>query len=128
MVKIGILKTNKMKKILILLAFIAFAVCLQAQTTVRMSSETVGFWTLCTDTMLVKKSDRAVKMSVFVPEYSTDSAKVTGCTFIIDGIPANGIIIPPDYGYTIGDHYAPLDSVKIESWDKTWIMMLIDRD
>jgi hypothetical protein len=118
-----------MKTLLLFIIAVAFAVTAQAQTSVRMKSEPIGFWTIGIDTMQVLKTDGVIKLSGYVPESATDSTIISGCTFTIDGIPTNGIkIAPGEAAVNIGFDYAPLDSVRIESRNKTWLMMLIDRN
>ena len=109
--------------IFLLFLTVSFA---NSQTLVRMPTEKYGFWTVEEDTMHIYDTTRAVKVSVFVPDYSSDSAKVTGGTYTVDGMSADGIVIPPGYGFTVGDKYGVIDSLTIEAWDKVWLMMLID--
>lgn len=120
-----------MKTLFLTLALIATLGAAQAQTTVRVASETVGFWTLTADTMLIKKSDAIIHGSVYVPSSSTDSVKITGCTFTVDGIVTNGILIPPGVASVkLGFDYAFLDTVRImaKGTATAWIMLFKKRN
>lgn len=117
-----------MKKLFLILILTGLAYGLQAQTSVRMNSEAVGYWTLTTDTMQILKSDKVVKGSIYVPSFATDSAVVSGCTFTIDGLATNGITIPPgEASVGFGFDYAYSDTLVIISRDKTWLQLLIKR-
>jgi hypothetical protein len=116
-----------MKKLLFFL-FLAVTLSASAQTSVRMTSETVGYWTLDGDTMQIVKADKVVKGSIYVPSFATDSTVITGCTFTINGIATNGITIPPGQASIgFGFDYAYSDTVTIISRNKTWLQLLIKR-
>jgi hypothetical protein len=117
-------------KTLIILGFaLLIALNVQGQTSVRTSSETVGFWTLSPDTMLIKKSDKVIHGSVYVPSTSAASAVITGCTFTVNGIVTNGITIPPgEAAVDFGFDYALMDSVRIRTTGTAWVMLMIKRD
>jgi len=118
-----------MKKILLTLVLVGFGLAMHAQTNVRMKSETVGFWTLDGDTMLIVKSDAVVMGSVYVPSYATDSVTISGCTFEVDGITTNGIkVAPGQVAVKFGFDYAVSDSITISAPDLVWLMLLIDRN
>lgn len=117
------------KVILIVLVLVGFTLASFAQTSVRMKSETVGFWTLDGDTMQIVKADMVVVGSVYVPSYSADSVTISGCTFEIDGITTNGIkIAPGEVAVKFGFDYAVSDTVTIAAPDLGWVMLLIDRN
>lgn len=117
-----------MKKLFLILILTGLAFGVQAQTSVRVNSETVGYWTLDSDTMHITKADKVIKGSLFVPSFATDSTVISGCTFTVDGIPTNGIIIPPgEASVGFGFDYAYSDTVTIISKDKTWVQLLIKR-
>lgn len=119
-----------MKNVLIIVIFaLSIGQMAQAQTLKRLSTETVGYWTLGADTLQITRLDKVVKGSIYVPSFSTDSVVVSGCTFIIDGTVTNGITIPPgEASFNFGFDYAFSDSVRIESRDVTWLQLLIKRD
>ena len=120
-----------MKKLFLLICLAAIFAAVQSQTSVRASSETVGFWTIRADTMMIKKSDNIIKASIYVPSLSTDSVKITGCTFTVDGIVTNGIQIPPGQAaIDIGFNYALLDTVRImaKGTATAWIMLFKRRN
>lgn len=119
---------KKMKKLFLLLILTGLAYGVQSQTSVRMSSEAVGYWTLDGDTMVITKADKVVKGSIYVPSFATDSVKVSGCTFIIDGKTTNGITIPPgEASIGFGFDYAYSDTLRIIAKDVAWIGLLIKR-
>jgi hypothetical protein len=117
-----------MKTILLLLGLL-LAIGASAQTWVRTNSETVGYWTLTNDSMLIKKSNKVIHGSVYVPASSTASATITGCTFTVDGNVTNGITIPAgEAAVEFGFDYALSDSIKIKTAGTAWIQLLIKRD
>jgi hypothetical protein len=117
-----------MKTLLLFLIAVTITVATQAQTSVRMNSEPIGFWTLNMDTMQITKLDKVVKGSVYAPSFATDSVKISGCTFTIDGIATNGITIPPgEASFGFGFDYAYSDTVKIIAKNKAWVLLLIKR-
>jgi len=110
--------------ILVLVSFNLFG-----QNTIRVKSETYGFWTLQNDTMQILKSDNVIGAAIYVPESATDSVTIEGCTFLIDGIQTNGIKIPPaENSLSIGLKFAVIDSLKISSPDVSWVVLLINRE
>ena len=118
-----------MKKLFLALIFVGFGLVNYAQTNVRVKSETVGFWTLDGDTMLITKADLVVMGSVYVPLYSVDSVTISGCTFEVDGITTNGIkIAPGEVSVKFGFDYAVSDTITISAPDLAWLMLLIDRN
>lgn len=120
-----------MKKLFfIIVLFVAFGQLSNAQRGAKnISTETVGFWTLDTDTIQITRLDKIVKGSIYVPSFSTDSVIIEGCTFTIDGTVTNGITIPPgEATVNFGFDYAYSDSVKITVKDKAWLMLLKHRD
>ena len=120
---------KKMKTILLATMFCLIGATAFSQTTVRMRSETIGFFTMDADTMHIIKSDNVVKASVYCPSFATDSVIIKGCTFTIDGIPTDSIIVPPgEASFNIGFDYAVLDTLTIEAVEKAWVMLLIDRE
>jgi len=118
-----------MKKIIVFL-FVAFAVTqAQAQTSVRMNVESVGFFTISADTMQIVKADQIVKASVYCPTEATDSVHLSGATFTLsDGHATNSIVLPPgETAINLGFDYAYSDTVRIIADNKAWIMLLKKR-
>ena len=116
-------------KTLITISILLFSMSLYGQTNVRVSSETIGFWTMTSDTMLIKKADNIVRGSVYCPTFSTDSVKITGCTFTVNGIATNGILIPPgEASVEFGFDYALMDSIRIMAKGTAWIMLFKKRN
>jgi len=117
-----------MKKLILILAFGLVSMSLFSQNTIRVRSETVGFWTVSADTMNILKADKVIALSIYVPTTETDSVTVTGCTFTIDGIASNGIKVPPGVTVNLGFKFAVLDSVNIMVPGSALVTQLIDRD
>jgi hypothetical protein len=116
-------------KTLMILTVLFLSVTLHGQTTIRTSSETVGYWTLTADSMLIKKSNKVIHGSVYVPASSVASATITGCRFIVDGKVTNGITIPAgETAVEFGFDYALSDSIKIKTAGTAWIQLFIKRD
>jgi hypothetical protein len=124
-----------MKKIILVFTILSIAILgvySQATTPVRTTSETIGFWTMKipNDTMNIKYSDAIIKVSIYVPSFSADSVKLTGCTFTVDGIATNGITIPPgEASVDIGFNYNYLDTIKIvtKTTGIAWVMLFKKR-
>ena len=118
-----------MKKLSTILALTFITLICFSQSTIRLKSETVGFWTLSADTMLILKSDNVITASIYVPTFATDTVSIEGCTFTIDGIETNGVKIPPsEVPVNLGFKLAVLDSIKISSPGVCWVALLIDRE
>jgi len=118
-----------MKKIFFLLIAALMFSAAHAQTSVRVRSETVGFWTISADTMQILKTDQVINASIYNPASSTDSVTVTGCTFTVDGITTNGVKIPPgDVTVNLGFKYAFIDSLNIAIPGTAYVSLLIKRD
>ena len=117
-----------MKKLILLFAIAVLGMAAKAQTPVRVSSETVGYWTITADTMNIVESDDVIRGSIYNPSYATDSVTITGCTFTIDGIAANGIKIPPgEASISFGFDYEISDTTTIACPGEAWVMLLIRR-
>ena len=117
-----------MKKLFFILICSLVVSGVKAQTSVRLTSETVGYWTIEGDTMNIVKADNVVGGSVYCPSYSTDSVTISGCTFEIDGITSSDIKIPPgEAALNFGFRYALSDSLNIAVPDKAFVVLLIKR-
>jgi hypothetical protein len=122
-----------MKPILCITLAFMLAFTAQAQTSVRVTSETVGFWTmkLPADTMLIKKTDNIIRGSVYVPSFSADSVKISGCTFTVGGIVSSHIMIPPgEAAVNFGFDYALSDTIRIitKTTGTGWVLLLKKRN
>lgn len=117
-----------MKRIFLIAAVALLSMSAFSQTKVRVSSETVGFWTVTADTMQILETDNVIAGSVYCPSFASDSVHISGCTFTIDGIATNGISIPPGSpAVNFGFRYAISDTLTIIADDVAWVVGLIRR-